>query len=584
MAKTVTDDRIDQNVSSTQKINKTKNTRPANETSDDAMHNNSDALSYVPITNHHPSEYKIMQYSTPKNQHYDQNETLAALCSLTPSKNDFVELNQNEIQTSSSDSLFEMTESNNEEAAAAVDTLTDLIQRKRSLSPSMAMSEETIEMIIDNDIINYGHAATGQPADEINAPTTSKKSRINPPADCNNQIAYSNAATTTIMENLNYNAIPNSNLEDQRFLNFVRTACSDLIIVHLSEDNKYAVLYAGYMYNYRKEYQKKYSFIDNCVFTLILDNVRFVISRKLLVKFNFTIPTCNDFDESTINTTGTTNFMEIKDLVFMRQVTNFFNLDMCCVHTKIVLLLAALGQSKAHCVMNRVNTMLIDSLLFSLPFSHNNRHETLNDCVEEYNTKNAYIRDIIKYSKNCNFKTIKSAKFDLNKQMQDYIKITSSNQLKVKKNNFVYKYRNVGFLLFDEMLPKNQDLLNIKNDNNCSNLILDYLNACETDNDNFLLVNYKRDERLTIFKKKTEFYWINNIRKSITCIDYIKRFKKHTHHVFDLNSIAKRDVAVKHNALIKLLSFFVCDAITFEQCKEFSMKHFKCKCETFYFS
>lgn len=399
--------------------------------------------------------------------------------------------------------------------------------------------------------------------------------------------ALLNRQVTTLVKTLD-------TVNDYRFANFISHPAYYMFVVSKSRNsqNPYRVTYANCVAAVTTEYAANYQKVDHLVMVVSIEQFRFMISYNLLVNLNISIPASEDLGKRCCDVDQLSKrcfFNEVKDFEFKSLLIHTFQLDIIYARTKMILLFNALGAEKTNCVMETMNNLHKDELFNQLPVNLYRREATED---ERYDIS-PYVLNIVNLSEGLKFKKTSLCPNDT--VAIDHVvnvlrfwlreKNVRSADTKDKDCFFTYKYGSIVRLFYDDALAKVRNLTKLKKASNVTgDTITSYLDVSSTkiDSDNFLLVSTKTDERITIIKKGREYIWITSVISDIIASDIINAFKKHTHHVFNLNNSTRKEVNYKHNGLIKLMTFYTSDYLNFTNMYEISKK-FNCNYKHFKF-
>lgn len=285
-------------------------------------------------------------------------------------------------------------------------------------------------------------------------------------------------------------------------------------------------------------------------------------------------------------------FEEVKDFEFLTLLTNFFHLDKVYVQGKISLLLASIGEQKTQLIYNNLSEMIVDKSLFTLPF-HMCKKEANPEELAKYDMS-LYVEDIIKATKGLRFKTLESVKKFSKAQVLDgiikqlapwYNKEARDSRDNKEKNNFTYKYGCIARQFYNCADKGVNKLFKIKKENGSCRLIENYLKSCKElfESHSFILITTKSDERITIVKMGKQFLWITSVIKDIVVSDILRDYKMYNHFIFNLNSVNRKEVNIRHNGMIKLLAYYTGGWLTMEEVKAVACSKFECNFDSILF-
>ncbi|BAC67270.1 IE-1 [Adoxophyes honmai nucleopolyhedrovirus] len=376
--------------------------------------------------------------------------------------------------------------------------------------------------------------------------------------------------TEDLSDKLNDYSLP---IEKRRFIHYMKSNRYYMFVVYYDEraQNNFRIMYANSVNRIASEYQCRYKSIDNYVMVLSMSNHRFLISYDLIKKKNINIPKSEDFTPAQLkDKSNQVKFSEIKNFYFMADLVNAFHLDMCYGQTTMTLLMASLGETRSELLADRISTLSKSSLLYMLPLNFNvPEHEGVKDNADD---TCLYVKDILNYSHNKSF-YVESKKYRLTKNEVIAIIQPWIQQKKKGDTYFTYKYGSVARLLYKNLSGDLNKMLKIKKEHGGKWLIDIYLNAsgAVADTSNFILINVKNDERITIIKRETKYYWISTVSLDdveIQIDDIINTFKKYNHYVFKINSCSRKDLNNYHNCMIKLVKWHLDKTLSFDELLE----------------
>jgi hypothetical protein len=199
-----------------------------------------------------------------------------------------------------------------------------------------------------------------------------------------------------------------------------------------------------------------------------------------------------------------------------------------------------------------------------------------------------YLADIIKYSEDKRF-----IKYQGREKREDRLMAARSklefwykNRIEDKDKNcyyFTYKYGSVAKIFFTLNTKDTKRFCSIKRNKtkDVSDLVLieNYLDVCaqKPDCDNFILVVNKKDERISIIKNGDTFFWITSILSEIIIGDVLDKYKLMKHHVFKLNIRNRKDINIKHNGIIMLVSMYTSKYLDLEGIIDIGINNFRCE-------
>ncbi|ACI47507.1 IE-1 [Spodoptera litura nucleopolyhedrovirus II] len=365
-------------------------------------------------------------------------------------------------------------------------------------------------------------------------------------------------------------------------------------------DEVYTLRYINCVHSVHNEYTAHHMHHDRFVLIVTLERYRFMISYKLLLDMKIEIPIQDQFSEKqlTDNNKNLCIFEEVKDFRFMSLLINTFRLDQVYIQGKISLLLASVGEKKARVIHEQLTQMIDTKVLFTLPLSITKKEAPNQEELKKYDMS-LYVDDIIKYTAGLRFKKMANDD-DENKLSRAQIvnavtqslsfwyenkqggkNKTKTNAAAAEKSSFTYKYGCITRQFYDPAQKGVKKLYKVKKENGSAKLIENYLNACKErfENHSFILITTKSDERITIVKKGMEFLWITSVIKDIVVTDIIKKYKMYNHYIYNLNNGSRKEINIRHNGMIKLLSNYTGDRLTLNETNSIAVNKFGCNLE-----
>ncbi|AXU41730.1 IE-1 [Spodoptera eridania nucleopolyhedrovirus] len=414
----------------------------------------------------------------------------------------------------------------------------------------------------------------------------------------------SDPATETIFNEIitkTKNKISNDN--NRLFTSHMLDTSYYMFIVSKSSnaDEIYTLRYINCVHSVHNEYTAHHMHHDRFVLIVTLERYRFMISYKLLLDMKIEIPIQDQFSEKqlTDNNKNLCIFEEVKDFRFMSLLINTFRLDQVYIQGKISLLLASVGEKKARVVHERLTQMIDTKVLFTLPLSITKKEAPNQEELKKYDMS-LYVDDIIKYTAGLRFKKMtndddenklsraqivnavtQSLSFWYENKQSGKNKPKTNSAAAAEKSSFTYKYGCITRQFYDPAQKGVKKLYKVKKENGSAKLIENYLNACKErfENHSFILITTKSDERITIVKKGMEFLWITSVIKDIVVTDIIKKYKMYNHYIYNLNSGSRKEINIRHNGMIKLLSNYTGDRLTLNETNSIAVNKFGCNLE-----
>ncbi|ACQ57320.1 IE-1 [Bombyx mandarina nucleopolyhedrovirus] len=347
-----------------------------------------------------------------------------------------------------------------------------------------------------------------------------------------------------------------------------------MFVVKKSEVKPFEIIFAKYVSNVVYEYTNNYYMVDNRVFVVTFDKIRFMISYNLVKETGIEIPHSQDVcnDETAAQNCKKCHFVDVHH-TFKAALTSYFNLDMYYAQTTFVTLLQSLGERKCGFLLGKLYEMYQDKNLFTLPIMLSRKESNEIETASNNFFVSPYVSQILKYSE--------SVKFPDNPPNK-YV-VDNLNLIVNKKSTLTYKYSSVANLLFnnykyhDNIASNNnaENLKKVKKEDGSMHIVEQYLtqNVDNVKGHNFIVLSFKNEERLTIAKKNEEFYWISGEIKDVDASQVIQKYNRFKHHMFVISKVNRRESTTLHNNLLKLLALILqglvplSDAITFAEQK-----------------
>jgi Trans-activating transcriptional regulator len=346
--------------------------------------------------------------------------------------------------------------------------------------------------------------------------------------------------------------------------------------------DRFRLFYVNCVNSVAIEYTARYSHLDRLVMVVSFDKFKFLISYELLKTLKIAIPNSEEFSAKAQAQNKICNFNEVKDFEFKNALIGYFGLDIVYTRIKTYQLFSCIGENKSASIVQSIYENHNNKSLYTLPFNLYRKEAAKDDIVYDVSP---YVQNIVKYSEKLKFKQLPKIE---DKNVMEYVleslkfwlrdKNEKSSSVKDKDCFFTYKYGSVVRMFYNEKNNLSK-LIKIKKEINASsNLIESYLETAGAvdDSHNFILITTKADERITIIKVGTEFFWITSVIKDIIATDIINSYKKHVHHVFNLNKSNRKEINNKHNGMIKLLTYFTGGYLTIDNLLHVAQNHFEC--------
>lgn len=360
-------------------------------------------------------------------------------------------------------------------------------------------------------------------------------------------------------------------------------------------DEVYSLRYINCVHSVHNEYTAHHMHHDRFVLVVTIERYRFMISYNLLLGMNIEIPTQDQFSEKQLSDTNKNMciFEEVKDFKFLSLLINTFRLDQVYIQGKVSLLLASVGESKSRVIFDQLTQMMDTGMMFTLPMSVTKKEAPNQDELKKYDMS-MYVEDIMKYTTGLHFNKFEEDRKLSRAQIVDSVskslsfwyenKQTIKNrnkQQQQEKSNFTYKYGCIARQFYDPTHKGVKKLFKVKKENGSTKLIENYLNACKErfENYSFILITTKSDERITIIKNGMEFLWITSVIKDIIVTDIIKKYKMYNHYVYNLNNGNRKEINIRHNGMIKLLSNYTGGRLTLNEATGIAVESFNCNFE-----
>uniref|UniRef100_A0AAE6H2V5 IE-1 n=1 Tax=Dione juno nucleopolyhedrovirus TaxID=2594175 RepID=A0AAE6H2V5_9ABAC len=343
-----------------------------------------------------------------------------------------------------------------------------------------------------------------------------------------------------------------------------------VFVVKKSEHKPFEVVFAKFVNNVFNEYTNNYYMVDNRVFVVSLNNVKFMVSYKLVRDQGIDIPPhvnlCSDAQAE--HNPYNCYFEPVKN-AFQTTLINHFHLDMYYCQTTFVTLMQSIGETKTSILFNKLYQMMQDRSLFTLPIMLSRKECTNENILNNKNQASSYVAQIMKYSKNVRFP----------EGAPDQNIINRLEEVVTQKSSLTYKYSSVANLLFNRYgrRDNNADALKkVKKEDGNRLLVEQYMSQNENNDDghNFIVLQFGgvNDERLTIAKKGNEYFWIGGEIKDVNVEDLIKKYTRNVHHFFRIINVNRRESTTWHNNLLKMLQLLLQNLIRIDDVKCYSEK------------
>ncbi|ANF29659.1 ORF_11 [Catopsilia pomona nucleopolyhedrovirus] len=362
-----------------------------------------------------------------------------------------------------------------------------------------------------------------------------------------------------------------------------------MFVVKKSQYKPFEIVFAKYVTNVVYEYTNNYYMVDNRAFVVTYDKVRFMISYNLVRESGIEIPFSQDMcsDQMAAENRKQCHFLDVHHN-FKAALTSYFNLDLYYVQTTFVTKLQSLGESKSGFILTKLYEMFRDKSLFTLPIMLSRKESELDaSAVNRGGNSNfiisPYVSQIIKYSHNLHYPQHEPNEFVIN----------NLDKIVNQKSTLTYKYSSVANLLFNNYKYNDNvqccnngsngadNLKRVKKEDGSMHIVEQYLSqnaAANNENgDNFIVLSFKNDERLTVAKKDTHFYWIYGETKEADVNQIVHKFNKCTHHSFVIGKVNRRESTTLHNYLLKLLALILQNLVPLTNAQFFAENKLNCK-------
>nr|ANW12305.1 ie-1 [Malacosoma sp. alphabaculovirus] len=391
-------------------------------------------------------------------------------------------------------------------------------------------------------------------------------------------------------------------LNNNYYMFIVETVMDEAKTIYLPK-----VSYVANVPSVQAYYIQYYKHVDDHVMIVTFEKYRFMIPQKEILKMQLDIPDCEKFADadksaaaataanlSSSRNTKKIYFNEVKDIEFLNKLTKTFMLDIYFSRIKITMILASMGEWRSKIIAHHVFRNMTDGSLFSMPlnFSMNDsmmiRDSACDDSTLVRMQQSQYLADIIKYSEDKRFIKYQGREKREDRLMaaRKKLEFWYKNRIEDKDKNsyyFTYKYGSVARIFFKLNTKDTKRFCSIKRNktNDVSDLVLieNYLDVCaqKPDCDNFILVVNKKDERISIIKNGDTFFWITSILSEIIIGDVLDKYKLMKHHVFKLNIRNRKDINIKHNGIIMLVSMYTSGYLDLEGIIDIGINNFRCE-------
>jgi Trans-activating transcriptional regulator len=341
-----------------------------------------------------------------------------------------------------------------------------------------------------------------------------------------------------------------------------------MFIVKKCLSKPFEIVFAKYVTSVSHEYTKNYYSIDNRVFVVTFENIRFMISYNLVKECKIDIPPSQDLcnDDTALRNREKCYFTDVQSFNFKVALTRYFNLDMYYAQTKMITLMQSLGENKSSFLLSKLYTMFQDRSLFTLPIMLSRKDSVTEQIVQKNDfVISPYVEQVINLSKGLEFKSSKP-----------FEGLYASVH---HKSSLTYKYSSVANVFFD----KADALKKVKKEDGSLHIIEQYLsqNAQNANSNNFIVLSFKNDERLTIVKKQNEYYWIFGEVKDINVHQIVHKFNNFIHHLFVIGKVNRRESNTTHNYLLKLVALIVQNRVPLGEGITYAKSNLNCTYQSF---
>nr|AAA46699.1 EI-1 regulatory protein [Autographa californica nucleopolyhedrovirus]prf//1309295A gene IE-1,regulatory [Autographa californica nucleopolyhedrovirus] len=355
-----------------------------------------------------------------------------------------------------------------------------------------------------------------------------------------------------------------------------------MFVVKKSEVKPFEIIFAKYVSNVVYEYTNNYYMVDNRVFVVTFDKIRFMISYNLVKETGIEIPHSQDVcnDETAAQNCKKCHFVDVHH-TFKAALTSYFNLDMYYAQTTFVTLLQSLGERKCGFLLSKLYEMYQDKNLFTLPIMLSRKESNEIETASNNFFVSPYVSQILKYSESVQFPDNPPNKYV----------VDNLNLIVNKKSTLTYKYSSVANLLFnnykyhDNIASNNnaENLKKVKKEDGSMHIVEQYLtqNVDNVKGHNFIVLSFKNEERLTIAKKNKEFYWISGEIKDVDVSQVIQKYNRFKHHMFVIGKVNRRESTTLHNNLLKLLALILQGLVPLSDAITFAEQKLNCKYKKF---
>lgn len=362
-----------------------------------------------------------------------------------------------------------------------------------------------------------------------------------------------------------------------------------MYIICKSEGKQFKIFYANLVPSVINEYSDRYSYIDECVLIASFDKFKFMISYKLILEMAIPISQPVNFTETLLNDRNIKcYFSEVLDSLSLSVLIHVFKLDILYSKSMIGLLMSAIGEEKSAQLYNHVNSIINDTNIINLPLVTTRNEEPSEVLFVNNKPTFKYVDNIIKYSENMYYPLYNESLRDMSREEKVRFITNTLKFWRIKKhergtfakdqeNYFPYTYSRIVSVLFERERSQTK-LYKLRIDEGNALMIESFLCKCADlpQLNCFILIKTKNNDRITIIKKGTAFIWICNRQKDIAILDIINDYKKYKHYVFSLNRDTRKELTVKHNGVIKLISYYTSEFLTMEEVKWFAENLLDC--------
>ncbi|AAR28780.1 ie-1 [Leucania separata nucleopolyhedrovirus] len=385
----------------------------------------------------------------------------------------------------------------------------------------------------------------------------------------------------------------------RRFVEFYTSKLWHMFLITpcANRDGEFELRYINTVHSVVHEYKTYHSLNGNTVVVVTLNRYKFLIVERLLDSMNIAVPLAERVDDGPKE--NQVSFIDIKDVKFSSLLVKRFDLDTVIAQTELMFLYSAMDRNKGKYVHAKLTSLVEDNTLFTLPVNVSRKdgadtEETVQAMANNQQSK--YVTDIVFHAQTVRFNRVDNHQYrfqppyyykfiaKLKEELSIWLPIALvkyKDDIKLKRD-LTYKYGSVARVFYS---ARDTDLLKqVRKEKGGRFLVENYLECNRDDTtDSFILIDTKKDERLTIVKKGSVYVWINCVHMEIVPKEIIEKFKYGTHHLLSLNRNTRKEINARHNGLIKLIGHYTSGEVKINHAVMLAMEYFKAQHTLFEF-